>query len=78
MKLISYEASDGTKVEYLENDGFILPIDGYKITHTIDDNDKIDAIYHATEMIPEENLGDHMQINEEAVQKIFDMCKLFA
>ena len=41
-----------------------------------DDNDKIDAIYHATEMIPEENLGDHMQINEEAVQKIFDISKV--
>ena len=41
-----------------------------------DDNDKIDAIYHATEMIPEENLSDHMQINEEAVQKIFDISKV--
>ena len=41
-----------------------------------DDNDKIDAIYHATEMIPEENLNDHMQINEEAVQKIFDISKV--
>ena len=41
-----------------------------------DDNDKIDASYHATEMIPEENLSDHMQINEEAVQKIFDISKV--
>ena len=41
-----------------------------------DDNDKIDASFHATELIPEENLGDHMQINEDAIPKIFDITKV--
>ena len=41
-----------------------------------DDNDKVDAQYNATEMVPEEKSDDHMQINEEAIPKIFDITKV--
>lgn len=40
-----------------------------------DDNDKADAVYLATEMLPEEKTEEHMKINEEAVAKIFDVTK---
>ena len=41
-----------------------------------DNNDNVDANYNATEMVPEENSDDHMQINEEAIPKIFDITKV--
>ena len=42
----------------------------------IDNNDKVEAEYNATDMVPEENSDDHMQINEEAIPKIFDITKV--
>lgn len=41
-----------------------------------DNNDNVDANYNATEMVPEENSDDHMQINEEVIPKIFDITKV--
>ena len=41
-----------------------------------DNNDNVDAKYNATEMVLEENSDDHMQINEEAIPKIFDITKV--
>ena len=48
------------------------PKDSFQL---LDDNDIADAKYNATEMVPEENSDDHMQINEEAIPKIFDITK---
>ena len=49
------------------------PKDSFQL---LDDNDIADAKYNATEMVPEENSDDHMQINEEAIPKIFDITKV--
>lgn len=73
MKLISYEASDGTKVEYLENEGFILPIDGYKITSSIDDSDKIDITLRV-ETLEAGQFSTNYLLNQEIRKKYEQFC----
>lgn len=73
MKLISYEASDGTKVEYLENGGFILPIDGYKITSSIDDSDKIDITLRV-ETLEAGQFSTNYLLNQEIRRKYEQFC----
>ena len=41
-----------------------------------DENDKVDYAYHEIDMIPEAKNEEYMQINEEAIPKIFDITKV--
>ena len=73
MKLISSEASDGTKVEYLENEGFILPIDGSKISHTIDSEDRIDITIRV-DTVEAGQFSTNYLLNQEIRRKYEQFC----